>query len=78
MYVNIYILFLLLNFLFLKGLRHWPRYKLYEDTCYETVFALQAIPREYGTCINKLTGTLNKRCFCKFLSDFFDPIFIFL
>ncbi len=47
-----------------QGLRHLPRYKSYEETCYDTVFALQAIPRQHGKCINIETEKLHPPCIC--------------
>ncbi|CAF3626072.1 unnamed protein product [Adineta steineri] len=47
---------------FYYGLKDRPRRKEYEQICLDTVFALQAIPRNMGKCIHDDTGKLNKPC----------------
>ena len=55
-----------------QDLRHLPRYEHYEDVCYETVFALQDIPRVYGKCVNERSGLIQAPCIrkCRRALDF--------
>jgi hypothetical protein len=50
----------------LKGFKNVPRHQDYVDTCYETVSALQSIPRKYGKCLDDSTMKLNPACIRKF------------
>lgn len=47
---------------FSQGLKRTIRAQEYANICYETVAALQTIPRKYGKCIDELTGRLNPWC----------------
>jgi hypothetical protein len=52
----------------LQGLKNYPRNQEYVDVCYETVSALQNIPRKYGKCLDDSTMKINPQCIRKCIS----------
>lgn len=50
------------RFSFVQTLRHLTNYKQYEETCYETVYRLQSIPREHGKCVDISNRQFQSRC----------------
>ncbi|CAF0716842.1 unnamed protein product [Adineta steineri] len=44
------------------GLAGYELRDQYVDTCYETVYSLQAIPAQHGKCIDDVTGKLHAPC----------------